>query len=473
MNKDYYEHGDLYWVNLRPFFDKYILIKIIDYAYFGPAGQNSKYVYVYDNFVDSVLDAIPTKNERVLYMDPFNFQEINIYEIDTLQYIKSEKVESNELRYSFGIDKGLGVDGNVWIVNTKNGWYSYEQQYPFDDLYMLDVDSLYADHHIHSRILHEVFKNESKVPVKIEVPIDSKSDMFSLKRSSSQLYSYFLENTNKKYLDRPSFKSLVKQDAVEFAPDWDKNYPNFDPETKNFTILSLSNSDYKHGFSCNLIQEYKFLKPYFEQVDVQVSGGSVVALIASIIFSENDYLNQIDYARFKVVQMNAVSFAMIFGSDGDSVLVKEFYLNEILDKDKIEHFMTYMDNSLLEMYYTASVPERFGELIRYNLDDNFYEVLDKFRLAKDEVDYFGATINIEELNEHLGLIIDPPTIAIIVTTALTKKFKLADCKLLESELHIDIYMQNKEIAGKLYRFLKRSFKHIEAYQKMRHSLKLD
>lgn len=473
MNKEYYEHGDLYWVNLRPFFDKYLLIKIIDYAYFGPASQNSKYVYVYDCFVNSIIDTIPLKKERVLYMDPFNFREFYIIGTESMHYIKPEQVETFELKYSYSIYKRLVVSDEVSIVNTANGFSSYSLEFPYEDLYMFDIDSLYSEHQIQTRIIHELFKNEEKEYKKVNTPSDSNLESTKVLMNPNEIYSNFLEKTNEKYINRPSFKDLVTSNKNIFISDWDKEYPSYDPESKIFTVLNSWSSDYEYGFINSLIPEYKLLKPHFEKLGVHVSGGSVVALIASIVYSDNNYLNQIDYANFKVIQMHADSFAMVFGSESENIAVMDFYKNEILNPKRIEYFMSLMNVTLLELYYTTDVPIRFGKLIRYDIEDRFLDIISLFKMAKDEIDYFGVTINIKDLRKHFGFDLSLDTFDTVTSMTLEKKYKLLDYHKINSEYHVDVYMTNSLTAKKYYKFLKRSFKNVESFNKMKLSLKLE
>ena len=471
MNKRYYEHGDLYWINLRPFFDKYVLVKIIDYNYFGPASKNSKYVYVYDCFVKELTDKIPPKKERLLYMEPFNFREFYIIAIESIYYIKPECVELTEIKYSFSISRRMVDTETTTIVNTKNGMSSYLQQFSYEELFMLENDSQYSEHQIQTRIVHEVFKNEDKVYVKSKTK--NKIDLDNIVMSSEELYENFIAKTNIKFLNRPSYMQLEEINKLSFQPNWDKEYPNYDPDSKTFTIWNSWNSDYEFGFKSNLIPEYRLLKPHYEKLGIQVSGGSVVALVVSIIHGDNNYLTQIDQAHLKIIGIQADSFSLSFGSEAENIAVMDFYKNEILNPKNLDHFMTFMNESFLKLYYTVDIPFRLGKLIRFEIEDYFLDVLDKFRMAKDEVDYSGITINVDELRDHLGFDINLETLYEITSVAMQKKYKLAIFRSIDSMGYFDVYMKDSIVANKFYKFLKRSFKNIDTFKKMKISLKLE
>ncbi|MFT6335770.1 MAG: hypothetical protein ACJATI_002525 [Halioglobus sp.] len=124
--------------------------------------------------------------------------------------------------------------------------------------------------------------------------------------------------------------------------------------------------------------------------------------------------------NLKVVQKRGDSFVIALGSEKDNIAIMDFYKNEILNRDKIEYYMSYMVADLLELYYTLHMPSRFGDLIRHDIDQSHLNLLDKFRMAKVGLDYFGVTINLEELVEHLNLKVNVSTIEQILTAAMKK-----------------------------------------------------
>jgi hypothetical protein len=474
MTKDYFEHGDLYWINLEPFASKYILMKIIDYDYICPTADHSKYVYVYDFFVDDPSADIPPREERELYMLPFNFREFYMMKVEALHYIKPEQVLSSEIVYAFSLYKGSLGDKEKWIINSENAHFSYEKEYPIQDIYMLDYDSLYSDYEIFGKVIHDYLINENISFNDFPIEENEKFGIDNYIYSPTKAYEMFQYSRKGEVLDRPTYKSIKGKGIAIFTdPEWDSNYPKFKGATKSMYVIEKEDYGYEFGFRSGIIGMYSMLKPHFEKLGVFVSGGSMVSLLLSFIYGDNDYLNNIDVDQVKVINKTHKDFVITFGSEKDNLTVMEFYKDEILNPEKIEYYMGYMNRTVLDLYYTASTPPHLGKLIRHATEESFLDILDRYRMAKDEKDYFGVTISFEELSDHLGKIVNTDMLEVITSTIMQKKYKVTDFHTLKSEYYFDLYCQQDDINLKLYRYLKRSFKTLETYEKMLKTLKLD
>ena len=200
------KHGELYWIDLRPVVDSYILCKVFNYCVFSDVFK-PWFVHIYDCF-SSDKKRIPTKKERSLYMYPINVSDVQVLELPPhFHNVGVEDVTEDE-RVS-GIKVIMGVSFETFIERhrftlldvdssqtSKNDLYTKEE---VAHLGFLGRDYIY---YIRDRIFIEYFKKNGT--------FHSISDEFLTSPSEfdAKLAAYekcILYSDYKDFYDKPKF----------------------------------------------------------------------------------------------------------------------------------------------------------------------------------------------------------------------------------------------------------------------------
>lgn len=343
------DHGDLFWLDLRPVTDQYILCKVINYGYKKPVIKNPYFIHVYNCFSNSVVSDIPSIQDRKLYLPPLSRRIAQPIGMPSFcHFISIESVNEVELVENMQMISSINRevlerDSNFGILDFDSQISTLTQEYPISDINHLETYNTFSMYGLNRRVQIEYMKERNLSPLLYKEDFD---DWASL------MFEWDLIK------DAPLYKELIRFPR-HFHIDWEKEKPK------------LKGRDFLISQEVMKIQVYNFFYNNYEELK-RLGITADAFLMANIIFIKIRESNIVPIDSIIIDDINSRILSLKIEDLDILEKVKNLYLEEMINPNNKIDFDYYLNHPKIDeiKFIEESFSSRVNA-IRTNLVQEF------------------------------------------------------------------------------------------------------